>query len=608
MRSSSPISRLLKRRSVIAALILFTIFTFYTFTNYDPEKSSNTKPRYRNNLIPETEYNKKHPDDAILASGSKSAQAANSKLLKNIISMMYQLQPNPDIINSPENQIEFANAGFEQNIISMSMVDGMVTVPKPWFDEVSSKHSKAVDFVKMKTNSFKSDSEGTYTGFHSSNNGAVMIGGVENDLTWLSLISTRLFRKAGGNLPIEVMLPRRSDYLQDREICDKYLPQLNAKCIIIEDLLKLGANEVLGEAMEIGYDEDSVQSYIWEKFEHIKRDLSIILSSFENVLYLTPTNIMLKPIEHSIFEQELFKKNGLFFWPDQHVRRTLKTFYDIAGIKVGTRKTSEFGLPFTEELIKESPDLPGDELMMKTNMNDLENTLPYMQTDSNELLISKRFHMDTLLLSLYYNLNGPKVYHVLFTAHFEGVRAVKETIVSAAHVLQRPYYFMNTALEHSGYWYGDDFFSISLIQFDPIIDSYSYEAYMEKYSRKGAHKLTRKNYQRWLKSSSERRSVLFLNMARPSLRPVDLLQNNVAKKENGDRVRLISETQYLPENFERDVWRVMNDYLCHLSLECSYVDKSFAQTPKVFGDFKQKRSDFCDVDMKEHMVWISNNS
>ena len=581
-------------------------YTFYTFINYNP--TPNNRPRYRNNLIPETEYGKKQAYDSTVASDSKAAQSSNSKLLKNIISSMYNLQPNPKIVDDPENQIEFTNFGTENSVISISVVENMVNVPQIWLDEVSTKHKKAMDFVTSKVGSFKLSADGSYNGFHASNDGAVMIGGVENDRTWLSLISARLFRKAGGVLPIEVMLPRRSDYLKDREICDKYLPQLNAKCVILEDLLKMGANSGVDETNETGYNEEMVQKYIWERFDHVIRDLSILLSSFENVLYLTPTNIMLKPMEHTIFEQDLFKKNGLFLWTDQGPRKTLKTFYDVAGINLGTRKASEFGLPLTEELINEAPTLSGDDLMIKTNMNDLDNSLPYMQTDTNEMLISKRFHMDTLLLSLYYNLNGPNVYHVLLTGHFEGLRAVKETIVAAAHALQRPYHSINTGIEHSGYWYGDEFYSVSLMQFDPIIDHYSYEAYMEKYSRKGIHKLTWRNFQRWLKSSSERRSLLFLNMARPALKPVELLQENHVKKENGDRMRLISETQYLPDNFERDIWRVMNDYICHLSLRGSYVEKNFAQPHKVYSKPKQKQSDFCEQDMKEHMMWISNNS
>ena len=581
------------------------------------EMHSPKKPKYRNNLFPEairpySDYNSHKPksnsnsnlngkangkanldSDSKLSSSSSSenSNTHNSQKIKEYIEQLYYLKPEQTILSDKSNQLEFTNADPPNGLITETYLKSLASIPHAWIEEVKSKHSQAVSFIneQVKAENQKDDEAGSASSKH----GAVIIGGAENDYTWLALISTRLFRKAGGVLPVEVMLPTKEDYLKDREICDLYLPQLNAKCVIMKDLLD--ASSVTNAELDV-----SLNNYIWENFNLIKRELAILLSRFENVLFLSPENVMLKPMEYAIFEKQFYKDFGLFVWGDYGARTTLPAFYEITDLKVKNVKTSVYGLPLTEELISKDAKLTSEELSDGVNFHDLDNSLPYKQSDASELIIDKKQHMSTLLLSLYYNLNGPDTYYVLLTGRFDGAHGAKETILAAAHVLNKPYYLINSEVESNGYWYDDEFKGVSMMQFDPIVDYYSYEAFIDKFSRKEGFEMSYNKYQKWLKESSERRSPLFLNINNPPLKPIELIKEGTVVKENGDRVRLIADTSYFDAEFETDIWRVMNDYICHLSLDCSYVKTWFGK-----GNSKS-RDAFCDGDIKEHLLWVSS--
>jgi hypothetical protein len=596
--------RFLKRKPLlILPLIAFIIILLFFFSNFEQKEIE--KPKFRNNLLPSyqeaNKANKKYStsyshfeDNSILPNelgSSIETNSHNSALLKQYIQDLIKYNPDESILNAIENQLEYTHADATHGIHTLSYLKSLASIPEKWLHEVKTKHSRLLLYLTSKIDEIKKelkDTESlTNSNFLSHGDGAVMIGGTKDDGTWLALISSRIFRKSGGVIPIEVMLPTRNDYLKDQQICDEYLPQLNAKCIIIEDLLKLSSsnNEI-----------DNIVKY---NFDSIKREIAILLSSFENVLYLTPQNIMLKSLEHNIFEKSLYKENGLFVWNDYGLRKTLPAFYDIAGITIGKKKMREFGLLLPPKIISKLNDLSNEEIKSKVSFHDLENTLPFKESDGSELIINKKQHFSTLLLSLYYNLNGKGIYYTLLTGAPDGMHGAKETVVSAAHALNNPYYSINTNVDSNGYWYDNSWNGVSMLQYDPIIDSYSYEAYIAKYSKKGKNLLTWKNYQKWLKNSSERRSPLFLNINNPALKPIELLKEGVVLKENGDRIRIISDTTYFDGSIENDIWRVMNDYICHLELDCNYLNQHFSK-----GDIDAKK-EFCS-DLKDHLLWLSN--
>lgn len=607
MASSNLVRSIRRRPGYAFALAALTVVMFYTlFTRYTADfryssKSAIIDANQRKNYLFPQRFDDETTSDSnrrLNKAVMRESDAHNSKLIKEYFLELAKFHVNDKIIDDPENQLEFTDAALTHNLITLQYLQSKVTIPKKWIEEVKSKHQQVTEFLKKRIDSINKNSKAHEQNsaadmmFRASGNGAVMIGGANNDDTWLALISTRLFRKAGGVLPVEVMLPTREDYERDKEICDKYLPQLNARCVIIEELLN----------MELSADQEErefVHKYIWSNFDKIKREMAILISSFENVLYLTPQNVMLKPMEDDVFEKQLYKDNGMFIWNDYGLRHTLSAFYEVSEIKIGNFKGKEFGLPLTEELVKESKELTPETIKSQVNFHDLANTLPAKQSDASEIIINKTKHLTTLLLSLYYNLNGEKVYYILLTGSPNDMYASKETLTAAAHALENSYYSINTDVDTNGYWYDNEFHGVSMLQYDPIVDSYSYDAYITKFAHRNA-KVTWKNYQKWLQSSSERRSPMFLNINNPPLKPIELIKKNVVRKDNGDRVRLISDTPYFGGEFESSIWRVMNDYICYLNLECEYVQKHFG----VKGASARKQ--FCETEMKEHLMWIAN--
>lgn len=610
------IQRYVERRfSTLLLALMAVVFILYSFASM----GTNTAKVHKTEKDYFTEYIQSEANPQGKASGANGASGLdavsthnfNARLLKQYVKEWYDLRPDYELLAQDENQVEYVNIPQQNGIISKSYLENSVSIPPKWLEEVRGKHSLVTGLLREKVKEINKEmaAKVKYSNNHpdetinmdsnllfkSRGNGAVIVGGHANDETWLALISTRLFRKAGGTLPIEVIIPTREDYKKDAEICDKYLPQLNAQCVILEDIL--GLTPVIKKFTD---ESESIEAYIWNRFNDIKKEVAILMSSFDNVLYITPENIMLKPMEHAVFTKQLFKDKGLFVWTDFGLRKTLVDFYKIANVEIGKKKKSEFGLPLTPEVIENLENLSNEVLQDKTNFHDLEGTLPFKQSESSEIIIDKRKHLSTLLLSMYYNFNGHGIYHPLLTGEKEGYWGSKETIIASAHVLGNPYYSINTNVDSNGYMYDDEYHGVSMLQYDPIVDSYSYEAYMKKFSKKGLSKLTWKNYQRWLSASSERRSPLFLNMNNPALRPIELLRDGHVRKENGDRVRLVSSTSYFDNKLETDIWRVMNDYMCYLSIDCAYVNKHFTASQA------SEKKAFCNQDMKEHLLWVSS--
>ncbi|MCJ1444317.1 MAG: hypothetical protein MMC23_004819 [Stictis urceolatum] len=68
--------------------------------------------------------------------------------------------------------------------------------------------------------------------------GIVMVGGGE--FFPPMMVSLRLLRQAGTRLPVEVFVPDNESY--EEELCEKILPSLGARCLILEDLLHPNAS------------------------------------------------------------------------------------------------------------------------------------------------------------------------------------------------------------------------------------------------------------------------------------------------------------------------------------------------------------------------------
>lgn len=400
--------------------------------------------------------------------------------------------------------------------------------------------------------------------------GAVFLGGTENDSTWMSLISVSIFRKIGGTIPIEVMIPTRKEYLADKAICEKYLKSLNAHCVVVEDKLQL-----------------KTTGRILNNYSKIKRELAIISSRFSKMIVMTPDVMILKPIKETLFDFELFQKHGLITWSDLESRTTHPSFYDIINCKISDSVHSLKGFRLPKEAWQKGS--------TEDALHDFDGTLPYKSTCNDILMIDKSIHFKSVLLSLFYSYYLDGVFESLLSING---KASTETLIAAAQTLRLPYYQTNIEKQVTGSLYDGEFHTVGELYFDPNTDIISHNRYLEKMQNKAGYEINAHNYNVWLDESSSRKSALFLKVVE-RLTPVELFGKGVNLKPNGDRVKLFGKSVHFQKNFEVNLWKSINDYTCNYEIECDYLEKSFNSQP---AELKA----FCEHTMKPHMTWLSN--
>jgi alpha 1,2-mannosyltransferase len=163
----------------------------------------------------------------------------------------------------------------------------------------------------------------------------------------MAILSIRMLRRSNTTLPIQVFLDNWAEY--DTPSCEHILPSLNARCLVLADMLALAP--LL----------DPITKYQFKAF-------AILLSSFENIIFLDADAFPTRNPEF-LLDTEPFLSSGLVTWPDFWMPTSSHYFYKIAGLEVpplALRRCSESGI----------------------------------------ILYSKRLHADTLLLSAYYNYYG----------------------------------------------------------------------------------------------------------------------------------------------------------------------------------------------------------
>lgn len=277
---------------------------------------------------------------------------------------------------------------------------------------------------------------GTYKG-----SGYVFIGG--GKFTWLSILSITNLRNVGSKLPIELIIPKESQY--EENICEVILPELGGKCIKLYELMPKKYIDLI----------DGYQYKV----------LALIASSFEKVIYLDSDNI---PIANpdSILINEPFNSNGLILWPDFWRRRHHPSYYEIANIKI------------SKEVVRNMiDDITPVELYINKNLNiiddvplhDRKGTIPDLSTESGQLIINKKTHFKTLMLSLYYNFYGPNQFYPLFGQGGSG-EGDKDTFYAAANVLGEDVYQVHRGLNAVGRFINGDYVGAAMAQYDPIQD------------------------------------------------------------------------------------------------------------------------------------------
>lgn len=220
------------------------------------------------------------------------------------------------------------------------------------------------------------------------------------------LSSLRMLRRTGFTLPVEVYMKDSSEY--EKEICDKVLPELNARCMVLSD--------VVGK--------DSIAHFQLKIF-------AMLFSSFEELIWMDADCFPLHNPE-VLLDSDPFTSTGLVTWPDFWQSTASPLYFKISRQEIPpmtARQASETGV----------------------------------------ILVSKRTHLVTLLLSAYYNYYGPSYYFGLLSQGGPG-EGDKETFIHAASAVDEPFYTVSERVQAIGHLESGDLSGSAMVQSDPIED------------------------------------------------------------------------------------------------------------------------------------------
>lgn len=392
-------------------------------------------------------------------------------------------------------------------------------------------------------------------------NGVIMVGG--NKFSWLSYLSVLALRKTGSELPVEVFLPKTEDYLEEVDFCNSLL-SLNAKCVVLEE--KLGA-KITQEWPEIG-------GYQF-------KSLALLTSSFQNVLLLDSDNVLIdNPDEY--FDSKVFTEFGMITWPDYWPRTISPDFYNISRLSINENKRVRLGrFPIAvsdKDNVELSEDIP---------FHELDGTIPNLSSESGQLMINKKFHDCTLLLSTYYNLMGPGLYYKMFSLGELG-EGDKDTFAAAASVCKEPFYQVKSFIKTFGYF--DDqgsYHGVSMGQKNPAKDHENFERYLQPYisspeNQKKSFEQQKPELDKIVDDHFhvDAVPVFALHCNIPKLDPVNLLLSRTDlydPKEKKIKYEFFGGYKYAdptqPDkklDFEYEIWKTIDQGLCRNSVDFKF--------------------------------------
>ncbi|KNG81851.1 putative alpha-1,2-mannosyltransferase (Mnn2) [Aspergillus nomiae NRRL 13137] len=294
------------------------------------------------------------------------------------------------------------------------------------------------------------------------------------------VISLRMLRRTGSELPLEVFLANEDEY--ETYICDVVLPSLNARCVVLSHVL-----DAVPKIMDI-------QKYQFKLF-------AMMFSSFEEILFLDADAFPLHQPE-TLFENEPFKSKKMVTWPDFWATTISPYYYEISS------------QPMPSNTIRQS-------------------------SESGEVLLSKKAHMKTLLLSVYYNFWGPEYYYPLLSQGASG-EGDKETFVAAALALGESYYQVSEPICAIGHGTEGGLAGSAMVQFDPVED----------------YALTQKGEWRVHGSKAPAPRAFFIHANFPKFNPATVFEKqavNPAFADDGSYTRAWTIPQEVIGKFSTDV-------------------------------------------------------
>ena len=284
---------------------------------------------------------------------------------------------------------------------------------------------------------------------------AVVISG-GGKFSWLAYLALVQLRNVGSKLPVEIVMPSRADYEKELEFCENTLPEMQASCVVLPD--------VLGEAV--------MKNRKFASYQF--KALALVVTSFEHILLLDSDNMIVSNPDE-IFESKLYHQYGMITWPDYWKRTISPLFYDVAEIEVNENKRVRYNRFPLYNAPNVRSNIYTDQEREEVPFHDLQGSIAELSTESGQLIINKHTHGKTILLALYYNFYGPNLFYKLFSLGEQG-EGDKDTFVAAAVVTRQDYYQVKSFIKTFGYADSDDKFQgVSMGQRNPLIDRKHYE-------------------------------------------------------------------------------------------------------------------------------------
>ncbi|CCD22804.1 alpha-mannosyltransferase NDAI_0A06500 [Naumovozyma dairenensis CBS 421] len=390
------------------------------------------------------------------------------------------------------------------------------------------------------------------------NDGIVIVGGGKYSL--LSLLAIKTLRKFNTTLPVEVYISQ--DEEGDLEFCDEILPQYNAKCISIKNIL---SNDLINTFKFAGYQYKS---------------LAVLSSSFENLLLLDADNFPIKPLD-DIFKQEPYLSKRMVMWPDFWRRTTHPSYYDIAHIFVN--KSSRIRNSY-DDVTPSNVYTDYSKSLDEIPFHDFEGTLPDLSTESGQLLLNKKEHLKAILLALYYNVNGPNWYYPIFSQGVAG-EGDKETFLAGANFYNLTYYQVKTYPRVSGHFNKEDgsYRGVAILQSDFVDDYKRYSHAMDdinsKYKDLSPNEIKLdedydlQNFlDKYFELEGKQADVMFIHANFPKFDPVDL-ESGSSFIHEGKHFRSFDNLKDIKYyDLELETFKILNNIICVERKHFKYID------------------------------------
>ncbi|GMG55934.1 unnamed protein product [Ambrosiozyma monospora] len=403
-----------------------------------------------------------------------------------------------------------------------------------------------------------------------------MVGG--GIYSWYAYLAIQGLRTVGSVLPVEVLLPKEEDY--EADLCEKNLPSLNAKCIMMPT--------VFGKENMEKFD---LTGYQFKSF-------ALLGSSFENTFLLDSDSFAVKNPDE-LFTSDLFLNLEMITWPDFWKRTTSPYYYQVAGIPIGKTPVRRMNDIFTDPT-KFYKDSEIENYKQKIEFHDRSGAIPDWTSESGELLIRKSTHFDALLLSAYYNADGPQGYHPLLSQGGAG-EGDKETFIAASRFYNKPYYQVYRQPDRLYGYYKDkgkgEWDHTTIAQFDPLQDFAILKKVIKNIRTKievegdefkyDYDELFRKPWN----DNDKDLKPMFYHVHNPKMDPFYIQDQKITQNPRGGPIRNIGGefNRWLDFDFENWLYETMREDLFSEKLKFAcFKDKEFGE----IDGWLSKRIDF----------------